>query len=362
MKEFISKHHKLLIILLAILVVILVIAILLFNSEESSNVIPRNPYELSLVNIDDLEYDFIDTYYSEFTLENGGYEYQVEANLFIEEDGICQYSSEWDSDIGYYIFETTGCNYSVGKNKNIQITMNGTLKLYNNSLGAYQTEQISDYTLNGIFKYENKSHLLLNGITFENIHYYIYSQYGANEMLVDANNNTYRTDGTLPWGEESKQLDLSLYTIVDRRNTDNNTSDYDNYYDITDIASGDLINVQRYYYFVDYIDADEFRRLYNDDEKNIIALGANGCTYCTDLIEDLQSFQTAYFFHAKYLVVSTLNSEDYHYIEDFIINELGIDMGYPITIIVQNGKIIDYIRGYNKYSTEEFLRKNEIIK
>ena len=124
MKEFISKHHKLLIILLAILVVILVIAILLFNSEESSNVIPRNPYELSLVNIDDLEYDFIDTYYSEFTLENGGYEYQVEANLFIEEDGICQYSSEWDSDIGYYIFETTGCNYSVGKNENIQITMN----------------------------------------------------------------------------------------------------------------------------------------------------------------------------------------------------------------------------------------------
>lgn len=361
MKSFIKKKWKLLIILLVIIIIIIGTIVFLFTREESSKIVPRDPYELSLVNIDDLEYDFINTYYSEFTLENSGYNYQVETSLNIYENGSCQYYSAWDSDAGYFIFETTDCNYSIDKNENIQITMNGILQLYNNYLGDYQTEQISNYTLNGIFKYNNKSHLLLNGITFENLNYYKYTTTNTYEVLVDANNNTYRSDGTQPWEENSEQLDLSLYTIVDRREIDNNTSSYTNYYDITDIASNNLINIQNYY-FVDYIDMYDYRNLYNSDEVNVVILGTKRCTYCVDLVEDMRSLQIAHFFHAKYLDVSTLSGDDYNDIIDFIIN-VNIEVGFPITIVVKNGEIIDYMRGYGSIDyLQEFLRENEIIK
>ena len=244
MKDFISKHHKLLIILLAILVVILVIAILLFNSKESSNVIPRDPYELLLVNIDDLDYNLNDVYYSEFTLIDGMNSYQVEAELRFSEDNTCEYSSTWYSEIGTYTFSSTKCNYEIGEGNNLKVTMDGTLQLYNNYIMDYQTEEISDYVLNGIYKYENKSHLLLNGITYEHFDYYTYSHYGVNEVLVDYTGEIYKPDGSKFWAEDGNKIDLNLYKIIDKRQNNNNASSYVNEYDISELnTSGTIMDV-----------------------------------------------------------------------------------------------------------------------
>lgn len=244
MKEFISKHYKLLIILLAILVVILVIAIFLFNSKDSSNVIPRDPYELLLVNIDDLDYNLNDVYYSEFTLIDGMNSYQVEAELRFSEDNTCEYSSTWYSEIGTYTFSSTKCNYETGEGNNLKVTMNGTLQLYNNYIMDYQTEEISDYVLNGIYKYENKSHLLLNGITYEHFDYYTYSHYGVNEVLVDYTGEIYKPDGSKFWAEDGNKIDLNLYKIIDKRQNNNNASSYVNEYDISELnTSGTIMDV-----------------------------------------------------------------------------------------------------------------------
>ena len=244
MKDFISKHHKLLIILLVILVVILVIAILLFDSKDSSNVIPRDPYELLLVNIDDLDYNLNDVYYSEFTLIDGMNSYQVEAELRFSEDNTCEYSSTWYSEIGTYTFSSTKCNYETGEGNNLKVTMNGTLQLYNNYIMDYQTEEISDYVLNGIYKYENKSHLLLSGITYEHFDYYTYSHYGVNEVLVDYTGEIYKPDGSKFWAEDGNKIDLNLYKIIDKRQNNNNASRYVNEYDISELnTSGTIMDV-----------------------------------------------------------------------------------------------------------------------
>ena len=244
MKDFISKHHKLLIILLVILVVILVIAILLFDSKDSSNVIPRDPYELLLVNIDDLDYNLNDVYYSEFTLIDGMNSYQVEAELRFSEDNTCKYSSTWYSEIGTYTFSSTKCNYEIGAGNNLKVTMDGTLQLYNNYIIDYQTEEISDYVLNGIYKYENKSHLLLNGITYEHFDYYTYSNYGVNEVLVDYTGEIYKPDGSKFWAEDGNKIDLNLYKIIDKRQNNNNASRYVNEYDISELnTSGTIMDV-----------------------------------------------------------------------------------------------------------------------
>ena len=245
MKEFITKNYKWFITLIIVLVVLLIIAFLyLFNRNKTPDVIPQDPYQLSLVNIDDLNYDPINTYYSEFTLINNMCSYQVEAELVFSEDNVCEYSSSWYSEAGSYTFNSTKCNYEFGKNNSIEIVIDGTLQFYNNSIMDYQTEIISDYVLNGTFKYDNKSHLLLNGLTFEHFDYYTYYHCGINEVLVSYTDEIYKTDGSKFWAEEENLLDLSLYEIVDRRTNNNDALNYINEYDITDIVTDDsLVNV-----------------------------------------------------------------------------------------------------------------------
>lgn len=361
MKEFISKHYKLLIILLAILVVILVIAILLFNSKESSNVIPRDPYELLLVNIDDLDYNLNDVYYSEFTLIDGMNSYQVEAELRFSEDNTCEYSSTWYSEIGTYTFSSTKCNYETGEGNNLKVTMNGTLQLYNNYIMDYQTEEISDYVLNGIYKYENKSHLLLNGITYEHFDYYTYSHYGVNEVLVDYTGEIYKPDGSKFWAEDGNKIDLNLYKIIDKRQNNNNASSYVNEYDISDFdTSNSIISMENY--VIENINYDMFMDALTDyDDTNIIIIGTPNCVHCERLLEENQSIQMLYKLSVKYLDYSTLTSSQQEVIDDFISTFHG-EIGYPYSIIIENGVLKDDLYGYGTGAWEEFLRENEIIK
>ena len=244
MKDFIKKNYKLLIILFVLLIIIMGIVAFLFTRKDSSKIVPKDPYELSLVNIDDLNYNLNDTYYSEFTLIDGMNSYQVEAELMFSEDNTCEYSSTWYSEIGTYTISSTKCNYETGEGNNLKVTMNGTLQLYNNYIMDYQTEEVSDYVLNGIYKYENKSHLLLNGITYEHFDYYTYSNYGVNEVLVDYTGEIYKPDGSKFWAEDGNKIDLNLYKIIDKRQNNNNASRYVNEYDISELnTSGTIMDV-----------------------------------------------------------------------------------------------------------------------
>lgn len=69
----ILRNKKLLIILLVLLIIIIGIVVFWITRKDSSNIVSSDPYELTLVNIDDLNYNFNDTYYSEFTLIDGMY-------------------------------------------------------------------------------------------------------------------------------------------------------------------------------------------------------------------------------------------------------------------------------------------------
>ncbi len=161
--------------------------------------------------------------------------------MSFSEDKTCNYSSSWYSDIGSYIFDSTNCSYETGKDNNIKITIDGTLKLYNNYIMDYQTEEVYDYVLNGIYKYDNKSHLLLNGLTYEHDDYYSYFHYGVNEVLVDYTGEIYKPDGSKFWTENENKIDLSLYKMVDKRQINNNASSYVNEYDKSNLVIDDSL-------------------------------------------------------------------------------------------------------------------------
>lgn len=161
--------------------------------------------------------------------------------MSFSEDKTCNYSSSWYSDIGSYIFDSTNCSYETGKDNNIKITIDGTLKLYNNYIMDYQTEEVYDYVLNGIYKYDNKSHLLLNGLTYEHGDYYSYFHYGVNEVLVDYTGEIYKPDGSKFWTENENKIDLSLYKMVDKRQINNNASSYVNEYDKSNLVIDDSL-------------------------------------------------------------------------------------------------------------------------
>lgn len=123
--------------------------------------------------------------------------------------------------------------------------------------------------LNGVYKYENKSHLLLNGLTFENFDYYTYTHYGVNEVLIDYAYEIYKPDGSKFWVEDENKFDLRQYKIVDRRQT-NNTSNYVNEYDISNISNNRLINHTNY--TTKYVDCGDFVEVLTSERTILIYL------------------------------------------------------------------------------------------
>ena len=116
--------------------------------------------------------------------------------------------------------------------------------------------------------------------------------------------------------------------------------------------------------YITYISYNEFNNLINSDKKNIITIGKDDCKYCDEAIKTLNDIATNYDININYINVGKVDSSVSADIEKAL-SKLNYKDGFttPLTIIVENGNLVDYVVGM---ASEEFFtqlfRQNGIIK
>lgn len=109
-----------------------------------------------------------------------------------------------------------------------------------------------------------------------------------------------------------------------------------------------------------FIGYDEYKNLYEGDSKFIVVLGQSGCGACTsykpiidELVEEIDA-------PIYYIDVTSMEQSDIYSLMDSLSYFDDVESwGTPLTLIVENKKVKDYLEGAaNKNTTLEFLKDN----
>lgn len=123
--------------------------------------------------------------------------------------------------------------------------------------------------------------------------------------------------------------------------------------------------------YITFIDYEEYEEIIEDDGKNIVVIGQTTCSHCIAFKPALNSVAEDYDVTINYLNITQLSSEEYNKFSDSLkkikYNEPEFvesgKFGTPLTLIIKDGKVINYISGQRTYSQlVRELKKASIIK
>lgn len=114
---------------------------------------------------------------------------------------------------------------------------------------------------------------------------------------------------------------------------------------------------------LNYLDFNSLKKVIKGKEKSVIVIGQTRCPYCIrfkPILMDAVDNNGAKIYYMNYDEI-TEQSEIKEYLSGF--EEFQGDWGTPLTIVVQNGKIIATLDGYAESSIFiNFLKENKLIK
>lgn len=104
---------------------------------------------------------------------------------------------------------------------------------------------------------------------------------------------------------------------------------------------------------INFVSFDEYKKIINASGKNIVVIGQTGCSHCTAIKPALNQVASEYDITINYLNLTDLkeeeNSEFYKTLDQVQYNDPDYvnegSFGTPLTLILENGKVIRYISG-----------------
>lgn len=114
--------------------------------------------------------------------------------------------------------------------------------------------------------------------------------------------------------------------------------------------------------YLTFIDYDDYKELINKKEKTVITIGQTGCSHCIATKPVLNRIAKKYDIKINYLNLTYLSEEDNSELisglkdldytdSDYI--ESG-SIGTPLTLVIENNKVLDYING--ETTNSKFVR------
>lgn len=115
--------------------------------------------------------------------------------------------------------------------------------------------------------------------------------------------------------------------------------------------------------YITYVDYNKYRSLTRSEETSIIVIGQSTCSHCIAIKPALNSVAEDYNLTINYLNLTELNEDEtnkfYESLEDIEYNDPDFvkdgSFGTPLTMVVEDGKIVDYISGSRTIS--QLVRK-----
>lgn len=112
-----------------------------------------------------------------------------------------------------------------------------------------------------------------------------------------------------------------------------------------------------------YLDLDSLKKTVDSNEKSVIVFGQTTCGHCINFKPVLMNIVDDKDINIYYINCNTVEDTDalYEYLENF--EPFQGKWGTPLTIIFEDGEIVDTFSGETDYKTfVQFLTENEIIK
>ena len=111
------------------------------------------------------------------------------------------------------------------------------------------------------------------------------------------------------------------------------------------------------------ISMDYFKKLVDKDSYSLVYIGRPTCKYCVMYEELLDSFLPKYNVFMKRLLTNELSLEEENFLKKFIEENTTIEgIRTPLTLIVGQGKVKDYLLGYKEEDVlKAFLDENDFL-
>ena len=109
---------------------------------------------------------------------------------------------------------------------------------------------------------------------------------------------------------------------------------------------------------ITFINYDEYKKIIKNDDTNIVVIGQTSCSHCASFKPALNDFSEDFDLTINYLNLTELTSEESTKFRESL-KEIKYDdpdfvssgsFGTPLTLIIKNGKVTDYISGERTYS------------
>lgn len=116
------------------------------------------------------------------------------------------------------------------------------------------------------------------------------------------------------------------------------------------VSEDAVYSAEQYITFVDY---SEYEEIINDDKTNIVVIGQTTCSHCIAMKPAINTVAGEYDLTIYYLNITELTEEESNKFTDSLTTieyndpdfvESG-SFGTPLTLIIENGKVKDYISG-----------------
>lgn len=114
---------------------------------------------------------------------------------------------------------------------------------------------------------------------------------------------------------------------------------------------------------LNYIDYEGFKKVAKSNENKILVLGQTSCGYCIKAKPILNKIADEYGIEINYLNITNLSSEESGKLSKYVSYLGENEWGTPLTLIVNNGKVVDSANGL--LDEEGYVKKfkdNGIIK
>lgn len=112
------------------------------------------------------------------------------------------------------------------------------------------------------------------------------------------------------------------------------------------------------------IDYDQYKEILETGDKEIIVIGQTGCTYCEQTKPVLDEVAEKNNVKINYLNITNITEDEFSELMDSLdyLKELE-SLGTPLTLIVEDNKVIAHQDGYSEASVfEKLFKDNELIK
>ena len=126
-------------------------------------------------------------------------------------------------------------------------------------------------------------------------------------------------------------------------------------------AQGDYVAPET---FINYVDYNDYKEIVESKERSILIVGQTTCSYCIQAKPILNSIAKENSdLVINYIEFNLLNSSDSAVVDEFISKNVNSEWGTPLTLIIEDGKVIDKLPGLTtKEAYLAFFEKNGMVK